>query len=133
MRIKSSSAASWFTAVVLAGGTATGSRAADAPVVVHPELSAIAKAVSPRSLHEIDAKLVGFGTRSTLSDTKSDTRGIGAARRWVKSRFEEISKDCSGCLEVVTPSQVFKGKRTPAEGVEVMDIVAIQRGTTDPD
>jgi Zn-dependent M28 family amino/carboxypeptidase len=28
---------------------------------------------------------------------------------------------------------VFKGKRTPAEGVEVMDIVAIQRGTTDPD
>jgi Zn-dependent M28 family amino/carboxypeptidase len=99
----------------------------------HPELTAIAKAVSPRSLHEIDAKLVGFGTRSTLSDTKSDTRGIGAARRWVKSRFEEISKDCSGCLEVVTPSQVFKGKRTPAEGVEVMDIVAIQRGTTDPD
>jgi Zn-dependent M28 family amino/carboxypeptidase len=100
---------------------------------VHPELTAIAKAVSPKSLHEIDAKLVGFGTRSTLSDTKSDTRGIGAARRWVKSRFEGISNDCSGCLEVVTPSQVFKGKRTPAEGVEVMDVVAIQRGTSDPD
>jgi Zn-dependent M28 family amino/carboxypeptidase len=99
----------------------------------HPELAAIAKAVSPKSLHEIDAKLVGFGTRSTLSDTKSDTRGIGAARRWVKSRFEAISKDCDGCLEVVTPSQVFKGKRTPAAGVEVMDVVAIQRGTTDPD
>ncbi|WP_341480458.1 M28 family metallopeptidase [Cognatiluteimonas telluris] len=99
----------------------------------HPELSAIAKAVSPQSLHEIDAALVGFGTRSTLSDTRSDTRGIGAARRWVKSRFEAISKDCDGCLQVVTPSQVFTGKRTPPEGVEVMDVVAIQRGTSDPD
>jgi Zn-dependent M28 family amino/carboxypeptidase len=101
--------------------------------VRHPELSAIAKAVSPKSLHDIDARLVSFGTRSTLSDTKSDTRGIGAARRWVKSRFEAISKECSGCLQVVTPSKVFTGKRTPAEGVDVMDIVAIQRGTSDPD
>ncbi len=101
--------------------------------VVHPELSAIARAVSPKSLHEIDAKLVGFGTRSTLSDTKSDTRGIGAARRWVKSRFDGISKDCGGCLDIVTPSQVFTGKRTAPDGVEVMDVVAIQRGTTDPD
>src|SRR6476659_1749315 len=99
----------------------------------HSQLSAIAKAVSPQSLHEIDAKLVGFGTRSSLSDTTSDTRGIGAARRWVKSRFEAISKDCQGCLEVVAPSQVFTGKRMPPQGVEVMDVVAIQRGTTDPD
>jgi len=99
----------------------------------HPQLAAIAKAVSPQSLRETDAKLIGFGTRSTLSDTTSDTRGIGAARRWVKSRFEQISQDCHGCLEVVTPSQVFTGKRMPPQGVEVMDVVAIQRGTTDPD
>lgn len=32
--------------------------------------------------------LVGFGTRHTMSETESDTRGIGAARRWVKSQFE---------------------------------------------
>ena len=103
------------------------------PANTHPELRAIAQAVSAKSLHDIDAKLVGFGTRSTLSDTKSDTRGIGAARRWVKSKFESISKDCGGCLEVVTPSKVFTGERTPPKGVEVMDVVAIQRGQTDPD
>ena len=40
---------------------------------------------------------------------------------------------CGGCLEVATPSQVFTGKRTPKEGVEVMDVVAIQRGSSDPD
>jgi Zn-dependent M28 family amino/carboxypeptidase len=99
----------------------------------HSQLAAIAKAVSPQSLHDIDAKLISFGTRSSLSDTTSDTHGIGAARRWVKSRFETISKDCQGCLEVVTPSQVFTGKRTPPQGVEIMDVVAIQRGTSDPD
>jgi len=110
-------------------------RATEAPSTLqhHPQLAAIAKAVSPQSLRETDAKLIGFGTRSSLSDTTSDTRGIGAARRWVKSRFEQISQECKGCLDVVTPSQVFTGKRTPPEGVEIMDVVAIQRGTTDPD
>jgi Zn-dependent M28 family amino/carboxypeptidase len=123
-------------AILLCGVASSAPQATAAqpePASVHPELAAIAKAVSPQSLHEIDATLVGFGTRSTLSDTRSDTRGIGAARRWVKSRFETISKDCGGCLQVVTPAQVFTGKRTPKEGVEVMDVVAIQRGTNDPD
>src|SRR5690242_527934 len=112
---------------------------ADAPVSnpppanTHPELRAIAQAVSAESLHDIDAKLVGFGTRSTLSETRSNRRGIGAARRWVKSKFESISKDCGDCIEVVTPSKVFTGKRTPPKGVEVMDVVAIQRGVSDPD
>lgn len=136
MRVKSPARAFWIAAMTLVAGLSvrTPVALADTPSqpVVHPELSAIAKAVSPQALHEVDAKLVGFGTRSTLSDTKSDTRGIGAARRWVKSRFDAISRDCGGCLDIVTPSQVFTGKRTPAQGVEVMDVVAIQRGTTDP-
>ena len=32
--------------------------------------------------------LAGFGTRNTLSDTISDSRGIGAARRWIKKEFD---------------------------------------------
>ena len=97
-----------------------------------PSLHALADAPSQVELRMTITRLVGFGTRHTLSDTKSDTRGIGAARRWVKSRFEAISKDCGGCIEVVTPSQVFTGKRTP-KPTEVMDVVAIKRGSTDPD
>ena len=108
--------------------------AADEPRPVrHPELDAIAAAVSPKSLREFDAALVGFGTRHTLSDTKSDHRGIGAARRWVKAQFERFSADCGGCLEVITPAQTFTGKRMPEGGAEVQDVVAIQRGTSDPD
>ena len=92
----------------------------------------IVAATSPVELHATIEKLVAFGTRHTLSDTKSDTRGIGAARRWVQARFTQISKDCGGCIEIVTPSQTFSGARVP-QPAEVMDIVAIQRGASDPD
>ena len=88
--------------------------------------------VDPVELHATIAKLVSFGTRHTASETRSDARGIGAARRWVSSRFAAISHDCGGCLTIVTPSQSFTGARLP-QPTEVMDIVAIQRGTSDPE
>ncbi len=96
-----------------------------------PALHALADAPSQVELRMTITRLISFGTRHTMSDTKSDSRGIGAARRWVKSRFEAISKDCGGCIEVITPSQVFSGKRLPTP-TEVMDVVAIKRGSTDP-
>ena len=102
--------------------------AADAPDV---QLAAIADAVDPQALHATLSSLVGFGTRHTLSDTVSETRGIGAARHWTKARFEAISKACGGCLEIVTPTQHLSGKRIP-DGVDIVDVVAIQRGTGDP-
>ena len=96
-----------------------------------PSLHVLADAPSQVELRMTITRLISFGTRHTMSDTKSDSRGIGAARRWVKSRFEAISKDCGGCIEVITPSQVFTGKRLPTP-TEVMDVVAIKRGSTDP-
>jgi len=95
-------------------------------------LDDLAARVQATELHATIEKLVGFGTRHTLSDTKSKTRGIGAARRWVQSRFESLSKDCGGCLDIVTPAQTVTGTRIP-QPTEVMDVVAIQRGTSDPD
>src|SRR5579862_9296169 len=87
---------------------------ADAPPPAEPTgQREIADAVSADELKATITKLVGFGTRHTLSDTKSDKRGIGAARRWAQARFAAISKDCGGCLEIVTPSQTFTGKRVP--------------------
>ena len=60
----------------------------------------IAKAVSADRIEHDIQTLVNFGTRHTLSETKSDTRGIGAARRWVKSQFEAISEKCGDCLDI---------------------------------
>jgi hypothetical protein len=107
--------------------------AAAPPANHHPELRSIAAAVKASNLHATDVALVGFGTRHTLSTTTSKTRGIGAARRWVAAQFQDISKGCNGCIEVVKPAQSFTGPRMPKDGAEVMDVVAIQRGTTDPD
>jgi Zn-dependent M28 family amino/carboxypeptidase len=98
----------------------------------HALLHELAAQVSPERQHATIARLVGFGTRHTLSDTRSPTRGIGAARRWVAAEFAQMSRDCGGCLTVETPSEVFTGKRVP-NPTEVMDVLAIQRGTTDPD
>jgi hypothetical protein len=106
--------------------------AADVHPVEQPLLKEIATRVSADELQATITHLVSFGTRHTLSDTQSSKRGIGAARRWVKARFEAYSKACDGCLTIVTPAQTFTGKRVP-QPTEVMDIVAIQRGATDPD
>jgi len=95
-------------------------------------LTEIAAAPNPGELEDTVSALVGFGTRHTLSDTTSTRRGIGAARRWVESRFTAISKDCGGCLTIITPSQTVTGKRTP-QPTEIVDVVAIQIGTSDPE
>ena len=119
-----------LAAVLLAAGVAHAET--PAPSADQPLLRAIAADVDPKALEGTIRSLVGFGTRHTLSDTKSDKRGIGAARRWAKARFEAISKDCGGCLTIETPSQTVTGRRVP-NPTEVMDVLAIQKGTTDPD
>ena len=120
-----------FLLFTLLGAASASQAAMPAVPREQPALHALARAPSEAELRATITRLVSFGTRHTLSDTKSDTRGIGAARRWVKSRFEAISRDCGGCIEVVTPSQIFTGKRIP-NPTEVMDVVAIKRGKGDP-
>lgn len=106
--------------------TAAGVVRADQPL-----LSEIAQAPDAAQLRATVQTLVNFGTRHSLSDTVSPKRGIGAARRWVQSRFEQIGRDCGGCLAVMTPSQTVTGPRVP-KPTEIVDVVAIQQGTTDP-
>ncbi|MDT8346890.1 MAG: peptidase M28, partial [Flavobacteriaceae bacterium] len=52
----------------------------------------IVDAVSSKNIEHDIRKLADFGTRHTFSDTLSNTRGIGAARRWIKAQIDEISK-----------------------------------------
>ena len=77
-------------------------------------------------------KLAGFGTRHTMSDTVSETRGIGAARRWIEAEFNRIADGCTADLEVYTISDTVTGRRIP-EPTEVVNVIAVQRGLLDPD
>ena len=99
------------------------------------ELGLLHRLVTDTSADRIEADirtLVGFGTRHTLSETESDTRGIGAARRWIHAEFERISAECGGCLEVMYVSDTISGETRIPDPVEVVSVVAIQRGTLDP-
>ena len=92
----------------------------------------IAQEVSPTRIQHDITKLVNFGTRHTLSETESETRGIGAARRWIKAEFEKISAQCGGCLTVYFQSDVIQGEKRIPNATEVVSVIAIQKGTTDP-
>lgn len=104
------------------------------PSFEQPRVHQIVAAMSPQRIEQDIRKLVSFGTRHTLSDTVSQTRGIGAARRWIYEEFQRISKECNGCLDVRYVSEVIKGNPQSRirEDVNVVNVIAIQRGRTDP-
>lgn len=94
----------------------------------------IVDAVSSENIESHIQALAGFGTRNTFSDTVSDTRGIGAARRWIKAEFDKISHDCGDCLEVFYQKN-FVAKNTNnrvPKDVWIVNVIAIQRGTDYP-
>jgi len=120
-----------IAALVGAVATLTPHLIAQQPPATDPRITAIVRTVSAARLEHDLTSLVSFGTRHTLSDTLSPTRGIGAARRWIKAEFDRISAACGGCLEVFTIERMFYGPRTP-QSTNVVSVVAVQRGTTDP-
>ena len=82
--------------------------------------------------HDI-RRLADFGTRNTLSDTKSNKRGIGAARRWLRDEMESISKEYhEGRLQAsLQHFEIAPGRRIPRK-IDLANVVGVLPGT-DPD
>jgi len=59
-----------------------------APGDRNAQIVRIVDEISPQRIEATIRKLVSFGTRNSLSETQSDVRGIGAARRWIKAELE---------------------------------------------
>jgi len=94
----------------------------------------IIDAVSADRIKKDVKTLVDFGTRHTLSDTVSQTHGIGAARRWIKSEFDIIDNKCNNCLDVFYQKDLVKkgdGARI-VHDVWVVNVLAVQKGTKYP-
>jgi hypothetical protein len=89
---------------------------------------ALAQAIGDISATEIratDSILVAFGTRHTMSDTLSNTRGIGAARRYVFNKLEGYSKACGGCLRVQYDPAMMEMRGHPQHPqVNVVNVLA---------
>lgn len=123
--------------VLISAFTGSGSNRlfAQIPPQHDPRIYEIIEAVSAERIEADIRRLAAFGTRNTLSDTVSDTRGIGAARRWIKAEFERISADCTGCLEVKYHRGIAKAAdyaRIPTD-TWVVNVMAIKRGSVYPD
>jgi hypothetical protein len=81
--------------------------------------------VSPARLRTMDSALVSFGTRHTMSDTLSATRGIGAARRWIHAQLLQASKDCDGCLRIeYDTGKAVIGRSPERPTVHLVNVVA---------
>lgn len=94
-----------------------------------PALAAtVAASVSPERVIRDVERLAGFGTRHTLSDTTSESRGIGAARRWIRAEFERIAA-ASGREGALAPRVWFDTHLVEPDGrrisrpVEVVNVV----------
>jgi hypothetical protein len=101
--------------------------AALAPARRDPRVEAIVQRIEPAPLYATVAKLVAFGTRHTLSETASETRGIGAARRWLAAQFAAAAQGTR--LKPFDDRFVAEpGRRIPTP-VELINVGAVLPGT----
>ena len=95
-----------------------------------PIIEQLVSEVNADSLKSHINKLVSFGTRHTLSTTTEPKRGIGAARNWVLSRFQEFAKQSEGRMTAKIDSWVLKpdGKRVDKDQ-DMGNVMGILKGT----
>jgi len=102
---------------------------AQLPSKPNSNIEKIVVEISAANIEKTIIKLVSFGTRHTLSDAENTTRGIGAARRWIKEEFDRYSAESGGRL-VVTEDEFVQPptQRVPRE-VKLVNVVATLAGT----
>jgi hypothetical protein len=89
-----------------------------------PRIEKLVASVSEERLQQLLEKLVSFGTRKTLSDTTSTTRGIGAARQWI---YDEL-KRTSPRLQVSFDTYQIPAHGRVTRDVELRNVMAILPG-----
>jgi len=94
------------------------------------EIDAMIKEISVDSLAQNLNKLVSFGTRATLSNQTSATKGIGAARAWILTRFNEYAKSSNGRLSAFIDTITYNAdKRRVNRPIILGNVVATLKGT----
>ena len=99
-----------------------------------PDIESMVKEVSPDSLQSYIKTMVAFGTRNTLSTQKNSARGIGAARNWVLSRFNEMAKQASGRLTAFIDTITLQPDGKRVDSILLLgNVVATLKGTDPAD
>jgi hypothetical protein len=99
------------------------------PGAPNPLIQKMTAQVSAERIEARIRKLVSFGTRNSLSNPDSETRGIGAARRWIKAELEKCSADSGGRLQVAFDEHLVEsGPRIP-KPTKIVNVVATLPGS----
>ncbi len=112
--------------VLVISGCATGGRDR-----LDPDIQTMVRDIDPARIESHVRTLVGFGTRNTMSETESPTRGIGAARRWIRDEFKRISAANGNRLTVELDGyhQEPDGRRI-VKSIDILNVMATLPGAT---
>lgn len=91
-----------------------------------PELAGLLNAVRPEALRLQVERLADFGTRHTASSVSDDTRGIGAARRWIEAEWRRCAQGTA--LNVEARRHTEPVGRRIAQPTELVNVVATLPG-----
>lgn len=98
-----------------------------------PEITEMVTRISEDSLEATIETLAGFGTRHTFSETRSDTFGIGVARRWIRSKMDQYSRESGGRLLVEDHRFIHQPTPHIPDSAEIVNIVATLPGSDPAD
>ncbi|KAG6860509.1 hypothetical protein C0995_010333 [Termitomyces sp. Mi166 len=93
------------------------------------ELTSMLNQISSDRINAIIAKLVSFGTRSTLSNQTDPVRGIGAARDWIAAEMREFAAASNGRMTVEVPSYVQPPANEIPNATVISNVVATLNGS----
>ncbi|KAK6394923.1 hypothetical protein LTR65_001111 [Meristemomyces frigidus] len=95
------------------------------------ELQEMLSEISIDRVQHIVTTLANFGTRHTLSQQNSSTRGIGAARDWIHKEMLELAQPSNGSMDVFFNSYIQGIDDRISFPVNLTNIVARINGTED--
>ena len=101
----------------------------ESPTKPVPMITEMAAKISAARIEQTIRKLVSFGTRNSLSDTTSETRGIGAARRWIKAELARCAKDNGGRMKVEFDENIAQQAVRIPQPTLLVNVVATLPGT----
>ncbi|UXH78877.1 M20/M25/M40 family metallo-hydrolase [Roseateles amylovorans] len=102
----------------------------DAPQALDPRVAPMLADVSADRIEATIRKLAAFGTRHTASETASETRGIGAARRWIEQQLKDCAAKTGGRLQVTMDSFIEPPGPRLTQATELVNVVATLPGAS---
>ncbi len=133
MRTHVLASAAALTVALLSSGVqaqnATGFKP-NGPDPLDPRVAPMMAEISPARIEKTIRTLAAFGTRHTASETQSDTRGIGAARRWIERQLRDCSARTGGRLQVTMEAFIEPAGRRLSQPTELVNVVATLPGAS---